>query len=266
MTTAQTSAEFTKSSRGLLVGSSRQKGAGQTTTQPQPWSGLHAARGHAGVLQREDFATLRQFGSVQHVPVGTVVASAGSGVRHVQVVVSGELQLCARIDGRRVPALLVRSGGVISDIPLLLDAPMPYDAVATQDAEILRLTRDRWMRMLSSNQSLCLRWMQSMARRLDDDRRRLLVVTTRPLPAQVAYLLLEMAEPGDDGQPEVRLSQETIAHLLGARRQSVTRVLSRLRKEGCITSRYGATLILDEEGLRAAQGDAPLPTGSDIHA
>lgn len=236
------------------------------TQQPQPWSGLHAARRHAGVLRRADFATLRQFGTAQHVTAGTVVAAAGRPIKHVQVVATGELQLCARVDGHRVAALLVRSGGVISDIPLLLDAPMPYDAVATQDSEIIFLTCDRWMQMLTSNPGLCLRWMQSMAQRLDDDRRRLLVVTTRPLPAQVAYLLLEMAETGEDGRPEVHLSQETIAHLLGARRQSVTRVLSRLRDQGCITTRYGVTVLLDEEGLEAARGDQPLPTSCDARA
>jgi CRP-like cAMP-binding protein len=232
------------------------------TVHSQAWRGLDAARGHGGILRRADFATLRQFGSAQHVAASTVVAAAGRSIKHVRVVVSGELQLCAQVDGHRVATLLVRSGGVIGDIPLLLDAPMPYDAVASQETEIIRLTCDRWMQMLTSNPNLCLRWMQSMAERLDAEQRQLLVVTTRPLPAQVAYLLLEMAEPGHDGQPEVHLTQETIAHLLGARRQSVTRVLSHLRDQGCITSRYGITVILDEEGLRAVRGDEPLPTGS----
>jgi CRP-like cAMP-binding protein len=236
------------------------------TGRPQAGSGLHAVRRHSRIFQRKDFTALREFGTAQHVAAGTVVASAGTSIEHVQVVVTGELQLCARVDGHRVPALLVRSGGVISDIPLLLDAPMPYDAIATQDTEIIRLTCDRWMQMLTSNQSLCLRWMQSMAQRLEDDRRMLVVVTTRPLAAQVAYLLLEMAEPADDGRAEVHLSQQTMAHLLGARRQSVTRVLSRLREQGCITSRYGVTVILDEGGLRAARGDEPLPISSEAFA
>lgn len=115
---------------------------------------------------------LRLVGETQHVAAGTVIATAGTAIRHIQVVASGELQLCARVDGHRVAALLVRSGGVVADVPVLLDAPMPYDAVATQDTEVIRLTRDRWMRMLAENQGLCLRWMQSMAQRLDDDRRR----------------------------------------------------------------------------------------------
>ncbi len=71
--------------------------------------------------------------------------------------------------------------------------------------------------------------MTSIARRLDDDRRRLVVVTSRPLIAQVAYLLLDLHE-GDVGRRYVaRLSHTTIAHLLGARWQSVTRVVRELR-------------------------------------
>lgn len=231
------------------------------TQLAEPWSGLHAAKRHAGVLQPHDFAHLRQYGTVRHVAAGTRVASAGTRVTHVQVVAAGELQLCTRVEGRRVAALLVRRGGVISDIPLLLDAPMPFDAVTTQQSELIELTCERWLSMLTSNSGLCLRWMQSMARRLEDDRRRLVVMTSRPLAAQVAYLLLEMAEPGDDGRLEVRMSQATIAHLLGARRQSVTRVLCDLREQGCIASRYGSTVLLDPAVLQAVRGEEPLPVG-----
>lgn len=225
----------------------------------QQWDALRAVKRHAGVLQRHEFAALRQHGTVRHVPSGTVVASAGTRISHVQVVAAGELQLCARVDGRRVAALIVRPGGVICDIPLLLNAPMPYDAVATQQSELIELTCERWMSMLASNPGMCFRWMQSMASRLDDDRRRLLVTTSRPLAAQVAYLLLELAEPGVDGALEVHLSQATLAQLLGARRQSVSRVLCELRDKGCILSRYGVTVLVDVEGLRSVSGSEPLP-------
>ena len=128
---------------------------------------LQAAPGCSGMSWRR----LRQYGSVRHVGAGTLLVAAGTPIRHVQVVAGGELQLCARVDGRRVTALLVRPGGVICDIPLLLEAPMPYDALATQDTEIISLTCDRWLSMLTLHQDLCLRWMLSIARRLDDDRR-----------------------------------------------------------------------------------------------
>ncbi len=188
-----------------------------------------------------------------------MVAAAGSRVTQVQVVVDGELELMARLEEGRTTMAVVRTGGVIADIPLLLDHLMPYDAVASRTTQLVALSRQRWTELLSSSPSLSLRWMTSIARRLDDDRRRLVVVTSRPLTAQVAYLLLDLAEADVGGQRVVRLSHTTLAHLLGARRQSVTRVVGRLRQQGLVRTRYGATALVDEDGLREVMGSDPLP-------
>ena len=83
--------------------------------------------------------------------------------------------------------------------------------------------------MLTNSPDLALRWMTSIARRLDDDRRRLVVVTSKPLLGQVAYLLLDLVEGGPGSQQVVKLSHTTIAHLLG-RRQSVARVMAELKR------------------------------------
>ncbi len=154
---------------------------------------------------------------------------------------------------------VVRAGGVIADIPVLLDTPMPYDAVASRDTELLALPRERWTALLAASPTLSLRWMTSIARRLDDDRRRLVVVTSRPLVEQVAYLLTDLAEDDPAGSPVVRLSHATLADLLGARRQSVSRAVGVLRERGLVATRYGVTALLDPDGLRAASGPEPLP-------
>lgn len=61
------------------------------------------------------------------------------------------------------------------------------------------------------------------------------------------------------GGRAVRLSHLTMAHLLGARRQSVTRVLGELRRLGLVSTRYGVTVLEDEKGLRLIMGCEPLP-------
>jgi len=213
-----------------------------------------------GLLRPAELAHLCRFGSIHQVEAGTLVAAAGSPVRHVQVVVDGELERMARLDTGRTTMAVVRAGGVIADIPMLLQAPMPYDAIARRDTELIALSRQRWTELLAASPSLALRWMTSIARRLDDDRRRLVVVTSKPLLAQVAYLLLEMQEPDPGGVPVVRLSHATLAQLLGARRQSVTRALGELRTREPIRSRYGATVLVDPAGLREVRGADPLPT------
>ncbi len=164
-----------------------------------------------------------------------------------------------RLDEGRVTTAVVRTGGVVGDIPLLLGQPMPFDAVASRDTECVTLTWDRWTELLPGSPDLALRWMTSIARRLDDDRRRLVVVMSRPLVAQVAYLLLDMVEDAPGGRSVVRLSHTTMAQLLGVRRQSVTRVVGDLKQRGLVDTRYGQTRLLDLDGLREVMGGDPLP-------
>ena len=223
------------------------------------WISPASAERNLGLLRRHELAQLRQVGTVHYADAGTVVAASGSRVTQVQVVSDGELELRARLDEGRATMAVVRAGGVIADIPLLLNAPMPFDAIASRDTECIALSRELWTQLLTSSPDLALRWMASIARRLDDDRRRLVVVTSKPLIGQVAYLLLDLVEDSPTGEPVVKLSHTTIAHLLGARRQSVTRVVGELKRRGLVDSRYGHTLLRDPEGLRAVMGSEPLP-------
>ncbi len=223
------------------------------------WISQASARDNLGMIKRAEMGELRKIGQVRYVDAGTLVAAAGSPATHVQVVAEGELELMARLESGRATMALVRTGGVIQDIPMLLGKPQPFDAVATRETEMIALSRQRFSELLRSSPTLAIRWMTSIARRLDDDRRRLVVVTSKPLIAQVAYLLLDLAEFDNSGRCIVRLSHTTIANLLGARRQSVTRVMAELRQQGRISTRYGVTVVEDPDGLREVMGHDPLP-------
>lgn len=226
---------------------------------PGRWISQTSARENLGLIRRSEIAELRKLGAVRYADAGTVVAAAGSPARHVQIVADGELELMARLDSGRATMAVVRTGGVIQDIPMLLGKPMPFDAIATRDTEMIALSRQRFTELLQSSPTLAIRWMTSIARRLDDDRRRLVVVTSKPLISQVAYLLLDLSETDSSGEGVVRLSHTTLAHLLGARRQSVTRVVGQLRSQGLVSTRYGLTVLEDPDGLRTVMGNEPLP-------
>jgi CRP-like cAMP-binding protein len=224
------------------------------------WISPLSARRDLGLLTSQDLTDLREFGTARAAEAGEVVIAAGARVTHVLAVAQGEVDLISRLNSGRATMAVVRRGGVLTDIPLLLDAPMPFDAVATQPTELIELARQRWVDVVTARPALCLKWMRSMARRLDDDRRRLVMSQNRPLVAQVAYLLLELAEREANGDVlRVRLSHATMAQILGARRQSVSRALADLRERRLIETRYGTTGILDDAGLRSVMGSPPLP-------
>ncbi len=145
------------------------------------------------------------------------------------------------------------------DIPLLLGNPMPFDALASRGTEMISLSRQRWIQLLTSSPSLSVRWMTSIARRLDDDRRRLVVVTSKPLVSQVAYLLLVLAE-SCPGQQRVGPSEpHDDVSPAWSPPSSITRVIAQLRQSGLVSTAYGSSVLLDERGLRDVMGPDPLP-------
>ncbi|TCT05152.1 Crp/Fnr family transcriptional regulator [Aquabacter spiritensis] len=82
---------------------------------------------------------------------------------------------------------------------------------------------------------------------------------TRSASERVARLLVHLAEmygtPGADGtEISLTITQEEIAHMVGASRQWVTAGLKRLQSAGIIEARRGKMLIRDLDALRADKG------------
>jgi CRP-like cAMP-binding protein len=218
------------------------------------WTPRSMSRQDFAPFASGDLAHIKAAAVEEHVDAGTRLLAAGDRVDRVLVLGSGEVELRARSAGGRRVLAVVRSGGVIGDIPMLLQAPMPFDAVVSRRALVCALDRQALQAFLTSAPSASLRWMRSIAVRLDDDRRRLLAILASDLTAQVAFLLLEHAEDDGDGTPVVRLSHEVIAQLLGARRQSVSRVIADLRDRGLLSTAYRRVVLEDPERLQEVAG------------
>lgn len=213
-----------------------------------------------GPIHPSDMDRLSEIAPPRTVSAGTRLLQAGQTVRTVMIVGEGEIELRARVsDGRRVMAV-VRRYGVIADIPLLIGIPMPFDAIASRHTSVCELDQTQMLALLRSHPSVSLRWMASIAQRLDADRRRLLAIMSSDLTSQVAFVLLDYAEQQADGSYAVHISQDVIAQLLGARRQSVGRVTAQLRERGVIETGYRRIALTDVDALRAIMG----PTLPDV--
>jgi CRP-like cAMP-binding protein len=213
------------------------------------------ARTDLSPLQPDDVASLEAMCRVQQVPAGTRLIAAGSEVETIYVVRSGEVELSSRraLGGRQLVAL-VRAGDVLADIPMFCERRMPFDARTGADSTIIELDRDELVDLLQRSPSLSLRWATSVAKRLEQTQRRMVTVLTKDLRAQVATVLLEEREPEPGGQWVVRLTHATLAELLGARRQSVSRVVAKLRKSGLVATRYRSMYLQDLDALADVAG------------
>lgn len=222
------------------------------------WVARAMGRSDLTPLRTEDVKALDGICEIRHVPEGTVLMNADTEVKEVLIVRSGEVRLAVRrSSGGRQAIGLVREGGVVADIPMFCDEPMPFDVLAGEGCAVLVAPRDELFAVLHRSATLCLRWTTSVAKRMNQSQRRMTILLTKDLTSQIATLLLEerIRQPGS---PDiVRLPHRTIADLLGARRQSVSRILSKFREQGLIDTRYGETELLDVDGL-AREGKVEL--------
>lgn len=207
-------------------------------------------------LSQKDVRAIDAIASERQPHVGTVLLKTGHRVERIYVIRSGEVHLCSPKDegGRQTVGVIVE-GGVVGDVPYFCRRPMPFDAVVHQDAVVLEFDTDALLDLLRSSPTLGLRWMTSVAERLETTQRRMLSVLTRSLLSQVATVLLEHRVRAPDGGWVVLMAQETVAELLGARRQSVSRVLAQLRDEGALASAYRRVQLLDLERLAQVAGE-----------
>jgi CRP-like cAMP-binding protein len=237
-------------------------GMDPATRQHVLWIARAMARTDLTPLRVDDIARLEQVVQVRTEPPGTVLISAGSRVDAVHVVRRGHIRLATRrpVGGRQLVGL-IREGGVIGDIPMFCEQPMPFDALVGEHTTVLEIPRDQLLALLSESSALALRWMTSLAKRLEQTQRRMVALLTKDLTMQVALLLLEERERDAAGRWVVHLSHGTIAQLLGVRRQSVSRVLGTMREDGLVAGGYRIIELLDAPRISVLAGtvlrDAP---------
>jgi CRP-like cAMP-binding protein len=219
------------------------------------WIARAMARTDLSPLTANDIMALEECSEPRRVEAGTMLVSAGQEVTHIHIVREGRVHLAIRNPtvGRQTIGI-VGPGGVVADVPLLTQQAMPFDAFADVDSTVLTIARDRLLVMLSESPSLSLRWTTSVAQRLEETQRRLVTLLTKDLASQIATVLMDHRVRHDDAWT-VQMPHQTIAHLLGARRQSVSRVLGQMRREGLVRSRYGSVEILDLAGVAALAGE-----------
>jgi CRP-like cAMP-binding protein len=218
----------------------------ETKIRDAAWIARCVGRGAVAPLAPADVAALAEHLTPVEFAAGqalfTAEASAAAGV---WVIRDGHVELSVGSGGERVVVGVLRPGDVEGDIPLLLGAPLPYTARAIGAVTCLYLQPADFEELLDRRPAITRRWLSSVAQRLAASHDRLISMLGRPLPAQLAGLLLDEA---DDGV--VPLPQRTLAAMLGVARPSLNKILKNFERRGHVAVGYASVTLLDTAALR----------------
>ena len=210
------------------------------------WIARCVGRGATAPLHAQDLSALAGSLQAKELTPGTVVFGAGQPASGVWIVRQGQIELAVGSGRRRAVVDVLRPGDVDGDIPLLLDMPLAYTARALTDSTCLYLDRAAFEQLLAAHPAISRRWLSSVAQRVSAGQARLIGMLGRPLPAQVAQLLLDEAVDG-----RVELAQRTLAAMLGAQRPSINKILKEFERDQLISVGYAVIEIIEPDGLRA---------------
>jgi CRP/FNR family transcriptional regulator, cyclic AMP receptor protein len=180
---------------------------------------------------------------------GQVLFTAGDPSDTVMLVIAGRVKVVVRsADGAELTLTIIQPGGMFGEISIADGGPRSADAEALEDCRLLLVPIELVAELSSRVPSVTQALMRSVAatlRRLTEAASDLVFLD---LPRRVAKVLLGQPR-GDDGEIELKMSQEELAHQVGGSRQSVNAALRGFERRGWIEVRDRVVTLRQAEAL-----------------
>ena len=201
-------------------------------------------------LSATELANLAPYLERMTLSTGQVIGQPGQALQHVYFPLSCSLSWVSHTaDGESAELALVGRDGLIG-VPLVLGGAAMQHTVQVQCAgEVLRMGADVFVQQMSAPSrlhKLALLYVQWQMGQMAQS-----IVCSRhhAVSERLSHWLLSNAQ-GANTQ-ELRVTHESISHMLGVRRESITQAAGRFQAAGWITNSRGKITLKDPEGLRA---------------
>ncbi|MGN6300463.1 MAG: Crp/Fnr family transcriptional regulator [Angustibacter sp.] len=207
-------------------------------------------------LDEESAASLRR--SMVEVGLGRseVLFTEGDQGDRLYVIVEGKIKLGrTSADGRENLLAILGPGEMFGELSLFDPGPRTATATSVGDSRLIGLGHDALKPWLIQHPEVALTLLNALARRLRRTNETLADLVFSDVPGRVAKALLDLStrfgRPTDDGILVAHeLTQEELAQLVGASRETVNQALADFATRGWLRLEARAVVLMDVERLR----------------
>ena len=207
-------------------------------------------------LDHEAAAHLRAAMTRRTVRRGHVVFAEGQKGDRLFVVLAGKVKISrSASDGRENILTLLGPGELFGELSLFDPGPRNATATAVADTILIGVGNDDLTAWLTGRPDVARQLLRALARRLRRTNETLADLVFSDVPGRVAKALLDLSErfgtPTDEGLRVAHdLTQEELAQLVGASRETVNKALADFAGRGWLRLDQRAVLLLDIDRLR----------------
>ena len=206
-------------------------------------------------LDTEGATALRASLVERTVVKGEVLFAEGEPGDRMYVIVDGKVKLGqTSVDGRESLLAVLGPGEMFGELSLFDPGQRTSTATALTDAVVLGLGNDQLRPWLAGRPEVATALLQALARRLRRTNEAMADLVFSDVPGRVAKALMDLGEKFGTITPEGLMvthdmTQEELAQLVGASRETVNKALADFAQRGWIRLESRQVLILDVERL-----------------
>ncbi|MDQ1704508.1 MAG: family transcriptional regulator, cyclic receptor protein [Frankiaceae bacterium] len=206
-------------------------------------------------LEDDTAALLASALTTRAVVRGHVVFSEGDTGDRLFIVIEGKVKISrAANDGRENLLTVLGPGEMFGELSLFDPGSRTATATAVTESTLASLDHDDLRPLLLAQPAVAVQLLRALAQRLRRTNEAMADLVFSDVPGRVAKALLDLAEKfGDDESDGVRvrhdLTQEELAQLVGASRETVNKALSDFANRGWLRLEGRTVLLLDRERL-----------------
>jgi CRP/FNR family transcriptional regulator, cyclic AMP receptor protein len=191
-------------------------------------------------LTDDDIASLSRLAARRRIPKDTVVFFENEEGDFFFMILEGRVKVTILgDDGREVILSVLGPGDFFGEMALLDNEPRSATAIAIEETELLSLHRTDFQTVLADNKSITIALIRSLTARLRRANHQISTLALLDVYGRVARVIAEMARDEGrrlrDGRIAFRrATHQEIANRIGTTRETVTRMLKDLERQGLI--------------------------------
>jgi len=207
-------------------------------------------------LDDEAAAALMESMTTSHLDRGNILFREGDQGDRLYVIGEGKIKLgLTSADGRENLLAILGPGEMFGELSLFDPGPRTATATAIAETQLLALGHEDLDSFLLGRPAVAANLLTALARRLRRANETLADLVFTDVPGRVAKALLDLSirfgRPAEDGVLVAHdLTQEELAQLVGASRETVNKALADFASRGWIHLEARAVVLTDVERLK----------------
>jgi len=201
-------------------------------------------------LDREELQRFAELVRERSYPKGSVILFQDDPGDSLFILRSGRVKVVLiGEDGREVILGVLEPGAHFGELALIDDQPRSAHVIAMEDAMLLILRREDFRRRVDANPSVAWALLQELSKRLRRADEKIGGLVLLDVPGRIARLLVDLADEAGGTNIEKALTHQTIAQMIGASRETVSRAMKDFQEAGLIRVEHRRIAIADRDAL-----------------